>query len=118
MKSLPIVGLFLALFLSVSASSSQSRRNIEPTEEELEAAKRQFKKLGARFFKMEVGKPPTYGFALPRKTKDDDLKTLPDVSFVFALSLGDTKVTDAGLKELAKLKNLTFLIVSNTKVTD
>ena len=37
---------------------------------------------------------------------------------VITVSLNDTKVTDAGLKELATLKNLTTLDLGFTKVTD
>jgi hypothetical protein len=36
---------------------------------------------------------------------------------VVALDLSKTAVTDAGLKELASLKNLQELVLSNTKVT-
>ena len=37
---------------------------------------------------------------------------------VAALNLDDTPVTDAGLKDIATLKNLTRLSLLNTKVTD
>ena len=37
---------------------------------------------------------------------------------VVSVGLRDTKVTDAGLKELAGLKNLTTLVLPNTGVTD
>jgi internalin A len=43
---------------------------------------------------------------------------LPDVSVAFCLHLGGPEVTDAGLKELASLKNLTMLSLRFTKVTD
>ena len=34
------------------------------------------------------------------------------------LNLNDTKITDAGLKEIAKLQNLTHLFLGSTKITD
>ena len=35
-----------------------------------------------------------------------------------ALSLSETKITDEGLKEVAKLKNLGVLYLRSTKITD
>src|ERR1043166_1521195 len=50
--------------------------------------------------------------------KDDTLSKLPDPGVPFGLSLWQTKVTDAGLKELAGLKSLHSLLVDGTEVTD
>lgn len=48
-----------------------------------------------------------------------DTRGRPDCSAaITSLCLGANKVTDAGLKELAPLKNLTYLNLSGTKVTD
>jgi internalin A len=47
-------------------------------------------------------------------TRDDKLPGKP----VVKVNLADTNVTDAGLKELAPLKNLTILYLNETKVTD
>jgi hypothetical protein len=49
---------------------------------------------------------------------DGKFPHLPKVSVPFALDLGGMQVTDAGLKELAGLKNLSFLDLRSTKVTD
>jgi hypothetical protein len=49
---------------------------------------------------------------------DGKLPRLPPVSVHFALELGFTEVTDAGLKHLAGLKNLSSLHLTSTKVTD
>jgi hypothetical protein len=49
-----------------------------------------------------------------RVTRDNKASGKP----VVAVNLGGTKVTDAGLKELAPLKNLTELYLTGTKVTD
>jgi internalin A len=44
--------------------------------------------------------------------------TEADLAKVTKLSLAFTKITDAGLKEVAKLQNLTWLYLSNTQITD
>ena len=49
---------------------------------------------------------------------DAGLKELAPLKNLTKLDLIGTKVTDAGLKELAPLKNLTKLDLSGTKVTD
>src|SRR5205809_4431804 len=46
------------------------------------------------------------------------LKELPDLQELTALHLDDTGVTDAGLKELADLKQLTSLNLGDTDVSD
>ena len=43
---------------------------------------------------------------------------LPVPPVAFELDLGNTEVTDAGLKELAGLKSLQALVLSDTSVTD
>ena len=50
--------------------------------------------------------------------KEGVLAKLPDPGAAFGLSLNSTKVTDAGLKELAGLKSLQALYLNNTQVTD
>ena len=49
---------------------------------------------------------------------DAGLKELAPLKQLASLGLGFTKVTDAGLKELASLKQLTYLYLDGTKVTD
>lgn len=49
---------------------------------------------------------------------DDKLKTLPDVEGAFALNLNSTRVTDAGMKELARHKYLSILDLGGTAVGD
>jgi len=44
--------------------------------------------------------------------------TKADLASVTELSLAGTQITDAGLKEVAKLKNLSVLSFSNTQITD
>ena len=49
---------------------------------------------------------------------DAELKALAALKNLTTLNLSETKVTDAGLKELAALKNLTILNLSETRVTN
>ncbi len=49
---------------------------------------------------------------------DAGLKELAPLKNLTTLNLGGTKVTDDGLKELAALKNLSELYLLGTKVTD
>src|SRR5262245_26502591 len=77
-----------------------------PTPAQLQAAKDAFAKVGGVY--AGVWDPATKRtvavFAMPGSTKDMDLRELPDLPFGFGLSLRDTQVTDAGLKELRGLK--------------
>ena len=60
-----------------------------------------------------------------REQWDDDSKT-PQVKILYDVTeaeitylvLGRTKITDVGLKEVAKLQKLTRLFLYNTKITD
>ena len=52
------------------------------------------------------------------KVTDAGIKELTPLKNLTTLNLMYTQVTDAGMKELAPLKNLTTLNLSNTKVTD
>ncbi len=85
-----------------------------PTEQQLEAAKEAFARIGGTCSFLE--KDPI--FHMPLHTVDEDLKKIPNLSFSSGLGLGGTKVTDGGLKEIANLKNLTYLYLDSTKVTD
>ena len=52
------------------------------------------------------------------KVTDAGLKELADLKQLTTLGLDSTQVTDAGLKELTHLKQLTLLDLNHTKVTD
>src|SRR5437588_378616 len=52
------------------------------------------------------------------KVTDADLKELKNLKQLTSLNLGGTKVTDAGLKELKDLKQLTTLFLFATPVTN
>lgn len=74
-------------------------------------------KSGALSFveKPEAGAIPAFRFP---KWKDGLVAKLPIPEAPFGLDLSKTEVMDAGLKELAKLKNLTSLCLCDTAVTD
>ena len=72
-----------------------------------------------------VFKDRALGEAVARKLKKPAGKFLPPPKFtkaelkdITSLSLTNTKITDLGLKELAKLKNLNRLYLEDTKITD
>ena len=52
-----------------------------------------------------------------RGWKPGVLESLPAPISAFGLELSRTKITDAGLKELVKMKQFVFLELENTKVT-
>src|SRR5207302_796007 len=52
------------------------------------------------------------------KVTDADLKELKNLKQLTSLNLGDKQVTDAGLKDMQELKQLTTLNLGDTKVTD
>ena len=78
-------------------------------------------KLGGKVTRDEKapGKPVVTVFLSgSKKVTDADLKELAALKNLTTLDLIGTEVTDAGLKELATLKNLTTLNLGFTKVTD
>ena len=80
----------------------------EPTPEQVEKIRQSF---GAKY-QTETdsnNKNTIHFFTMPRKTTDADLKKLHNVPFRLGLDLAFTEVTDAGLKELKDLKQLTEL---------
>jgi len=64
------------------------------------------------------GNPVTYVNLEHSKITDAGLKELAAFKSIALLSLGSTKITDAGLKELAALKSLSALNLNSTKITD
>src|SRR5437868_6633691 len=78
------------------------------------------KKLGGRV-EVDAKRPgqPVVGVDLDNtKVTDAGLKELKEVKSLQTLYLSVTAVTDAGLKELKELKNLQTLYLNGTKVTD
>lgn len=63
----------------------------------------------------EPGDIPAFWFY---RWSPGQLEKLPALDVPFGLSIGNTRVTNAGLKELAKLKNLQMLKLFSTEVSD
>src|ERR1700733_12497431 len=94
----------------------QENKLIAPTEQQLQAAKETFAKIGGIIPSESKENVPL--FVVPGETQDVDLEKLSNLPFSFGLRLAFTKVTDGGLKEIAKMENLTILNLAYTKVTD
>jgi hypothetical protein len=76
----------------------------------------------ARWESGQIGKLPApekpFGLSFENTSLTDaGLKELAGLENLTSLDLRHTKVTDAGLKELAGLKNLILLVLEETKVT-
>jgi hypothetical protein len=65
----------------------------------------------------QPGKPVTEVDLIFKPITDAELKELAPLTNLTVLNLGYTQVTDAGLKELAVFKNLTTLSLRGTKIT-
>jgi hypothetical protein len=101
----------------------QPTRSIEPTDEQIQAAKKAFEDLGGTFTEGGLNAKAFYSGSTRRYSNtDEDLKKIPNVPFAFGLNLGGgglgyyDKLTDAGLKEIAKLENLS-LHLDHARVT-
>jgi len=66
--------------------------------------------------KKDLGKVKTLGLGYSQIT-DASLKEVAKLENLIQLDLRFTPITDAGLKEAAKMKNLTQLFLADTKVT-
>src|SRR5271170_1713675 len=75
----------------------------------------------ANFLPTKVTPTLPFAFGLDlygTQVTDAGLKDLKELKNLTLLNLGFTQVTDAGLKDLKELKNLTSLNLQDTKVTD
>src|SRR5262245_29508489 len=111
MKNLPTTSLIVGLLLCISVIElpAQSEQK-KPTFSQLQLAKDAFAKFGKVFIMEErVGPHTVYVFIFPVKFRDEDVKNVPDVPFLFGLDFTDTQLTEAGLKAFANLKNLRSL---------
>src|ERR1700676_4461838 len=110
---------------SVVASHGEEQPKYKPVSAETVAA---FKKLSAEYgvsyiYLGDVGfLPGDNDKGLPgfifRSLKDGALPKLPAVDIPFAIHFNETRVTDAGLKELKDSENLIILTLRRSKVTD
>jgi internalin A len=115
-----ICGLMLAFPCLNFVLNAGESKPAEPTAEQLAIAKDALAKRGAKYKAVPdpQGERTAHIFEMPKAMTDTDVKGLPDLPFLFGLSLQNTQVTDAGLKELKDLKNLSVLGLSYTQVTD
>jgi internalin A len=102
-----------------SVASSPQDSLSQPTDKQVDDAVKAFQILGARLERHpdEASGGTRYVFVMRPTTNNNDLTRIPDLPFLFAMDLGHTKVTDTGLKELARLKNLSGLQVEGTEIT-
>ena len=70
-----------------------------------------------KFTKAELSKVTYLNLSFSKVT-DEGLKDVAKLEKLKLLYLIDTKITDTGLKEVAKLKNLSYLLLKDTKITD
>src|SRR5262245_52753842 len=112
-RTLPIVFFF-------AGPRALPAEPIEPAEEQLQAAFAAAHELRGEFRKRlhPQARQAAHVLVMSRSTSDGDLKKIPDFPFSFGLELAGTGVTDAGLKELAPLRNLTALYLHGTQITD
>jgi hypothetical protein len=105
-----------ALFLALTPLTAVSVQDDQAEDKAVKAIQR----LGGRITRDEKakGKPIVRVELDGPKVTDAGLKHLARLKQLRTLYLGGTKVTDAGLKELAGLKQLQKLGLSGTKVTD
>ena len=81
-----------------------------------EAIRKELKKPEGKLTKADLEKVTRLGL-VSTKISDAGLKELAKLKRLGLLYLSGTQITDAGLKELAKIKQLTELTLINTKVT-
>jgi Leucine-rich repeat (LRR) protein len=87
---------------------------------DLRRVRAKFAGIGAAYFEDidPVTKQSMPCFRFRADIGDEDLRNLPNPPFRFGLSLAGTRVTDAGVKKLKELKNLTSLDLAWTQVSD
>ena len=102
MSSRSACGAVLMVAALVSSAVPGQDTPPEPTAEQLKKAGEDYAKVGA-YYRAETD-PLTervaHSFRFAPKTRDANLKNLPNPPFPFSLVLSVTQVTDAGLKEL------------------
>ena len=119
-KLLTRLALAICFPIAVTSPVRSIPKQLEPTVEQIAVAKEAYTKLGADHIieTDRLNNQPIHAFRMPLATSDANLKGLPRVPFPFVLILDNSDITDAGLKELKNLKNLTGLQVSYTEVSD
>lgn len=92
---------------------------IQPSPEQLEAAKKKFEAMGGLYQKqIGVNRVEEHVFVPPAGSGNAILKKLPDLPFSFGLDLSQTGITDKGLRDLSRMKHLSVLELNGVGVTD
>ena len=81
------------------------------------AIRKELKKTTGELDQTDLGKVTLLSLDDGPKITDAGLKELAKLQQLIILNLGDTKITDVGLKEVAKCNQLTNLDLLGTKVT-
>ena len=81
------------------------------------AVRKELEKPEGELTEADLGKVTTLDLRLTKIT-DEGLKEVAKLQQLEELYLTDTKVTDEGLKEVAKLQKLTSLFLTATQITD
>ena len=104
----PFVICVLALPL---AAAPVPKKPDGPTEAQLAAAEEAFKELGGRHreYKDEPTGPTRHEFIFTLRMSDETVAKLPAVPFPFGLEFESMDLSDAALKQVAALGNLTTL---------
>jgi len=102
------MALVIAVILCNHSSSGDA-----PTREQREAANRAFARIGAK--QVESSEPLEWEFA---SATDSDLERIPNVPFEFGLILSGDKFSDDGLKHLSRHNRLTYVRIARRKLTE
>ncbi len=82
-----------------------------------EAIRKRLEKPEGELTEADLEEVTTLGF-IRTKITDAGLKEVAKLQNLTNLHLNETQITDAGLKEVAKLQNLKVLFLARTKITD
>ena len=82
------------------------------------AIRKELEKPTGKLTKADLAKVTLLSLDDGPKITDADLKELAKLQQLKVLNLGDTEITDVGLKEVAKCTQLTLLDLEATQITD
>ena len=107
--------LICAMVMGQSVLAADEKLIADPIVEK--AIRRQIGKPNGGLTKVDLAKVTMLALRSTKIT-DAGLKEIAKLQKLEILNLSDTKITDAGLKDIAKLKKLTHLSLRYTKITD
>ncbi|HKB38219.1 MAG TPA: hypothetical protein VKD72_17355, partial [Gemmataceae bacterium] len=114
-----LLGL-LALAVVGCSGKSEPEKNEQLGVKDEQSAVKMVEKLGGKVMRDDKrpGKPVVAVDLYETKVTDAGLKELKELKNLRTLNLGGTGITDAGLKKLKEFKSLQGLNLMDTKVTD